>query len=200
MGRNFFPLSKKVRKKVRILELGCGSGANLWMIAKEGFDSYGIDFSKTALQLCRKILKKHSTDATLKLSSMNKIPFQANFFDAVVDIVSMQHIPFSEHYKVYQEIKRVLKAEGNFFSYHLGYKSYSYKHSGGKIIDKYTVDNIYNPNAPLANNGVTCFLTENAIENMLIKTGFKNISIENVNKTYNNRKFLIQYLVVEAQK
>src|SRR3989338_994735 len=36
----------------RVLDLGCGSGANTWFLAKEGKETYGIDSSPTAIKLC----------------------------------------------------------------------------------------------------------------------------------------------------
>ena len=53
MGRNFFSVSHEKRKDIKILETGCGSGANLWMITKEGFSTYGIDISQESLHLCK---------------------------------------------------------------------------------------------------------------------------------------------------
>ncbi len=199
-GATFFSIPEPERGKIKILEVGCGSGANLWMIAKEGFSAYGIDTSKEGLKLCSNMLTKWGVKATIKFGNMLEIPFNDNFFDAVIDVVSMQHICFSDHLKAYPEIKRVLKKDGKFFSYHLGNKSFSFKNGGGQIIDKFTIDNINNPNAPLANNGITCFLTEQAVEKLLSICGFININIENVIKTYNNRKIKVQYLIIKAQK
>ena len=54
MGRNYFSIEKTKRKAIKILEVGCGSGANLWMISKEGFDAYGIDLSQNAIELAKK--------------------------------------------------------------------------------------------------------------------------------------------------
>jgi ubiquinone/menaquinone biosynthesis C-methylase UbiE len=199
LGRNYFRLNKPERKKLKILELGCGSGANLWMMAKEGFTVSGVDNSSEGLELCTKMLEHWGVGSELSKGNIINLPYENNSFDSVVDVVSMQHLSFSEHTKAYAEIKRVLKPHGLFFSYHLGSKSYSYTPGGGRRIDKYTVDNISNPKAPLSNNGTTCFPTERSIEKILLSKGFRNISIENVIKTYQNRSMSIQYLAIEAQ-
>jgi ubiquinone/menaquinone biosynthesis C-methylase UbiE len=94
LGGAFFGITKYKRRKIRILELGCGSGANLWMIAKEGFSAHGIDFSKAGIHLCSKMLKKWKVKAEVKFGDMRNIPFRDNYFDVVIDIVSMQHISF----------------------------------------------------------------------------------------------------------
>ena len=40
-------------KTLRILDYGCGTGANLLFFKDKGFDVYGCDASKTAIQRCR---------------------------------------------------------------------------------------------------------------------------------------------------
>ena len=55
IGRNFNVLNKSQRKKIKILEVGCGPGGNLWMLAYEGFDVYGLDISVTSIKLAKKI-------------------------------------------------------------------------------------------------------------------------------------------------
>ena len=46
MGRNFFSKDALERKSINILEVGCGTGANLRLLAEEGFAAYGIELSK----------------------------------------------------------------------------------------------------------------------------------------------------------
>ncbi len=199
LGRYYFHLSRADRKKIRILEVGAGSGANLWMMAKEGFNVFGMDISKEGLKLCAKMLKYWSVIADLKVGDMTVLPYKDNYFDAVIDVVSMQHLTFTDHIKAYSEIKRVLKPGSRMFSYHLGNKSFSFKYGQGKLIDKFTIDNVNNMDAPLADNGITCFPNEKEIELVLNKLGFNDIDIENVVKTYRNRLIKIQYLIICAR-
>jgi len=51
LGRNLFKIPNESRKETRVLEVGCGSCSNLWVVAKEGFDAYGIDFSSESIAL-----------------------------------------------------------------------------------------------------------------------------------------------------
>jgi SAM-dependent methyltransferase len=200
LGINFFCIPRHRRKVVRILELGCGSGANLWMIAREGFAAYGIDQSPEGIRLCRQMLQKWDASAQLNVGSMLALPYEDGCFDAVVDVVSSQHLMFSDHAPLYREVLRILRPGGLFFSYHLGSKSYSYRQGGGKKLDRYTIDNIRNQHAPLANNGLTCFLSEKSVVRLLSSSGLRHINIENVIKSYDDRTKAIQYLVINARK
>ena len=44
---------KSPRKNIKILEIGFGSGSNLWFAAREGFDVYGIEASKIAVNFAK---------------------------------------------------------------------------------------------------------------------------------------------------
>ena len=106
MGRNFFHISHEKRKDIKILETGCGSGANLWMIAREGFDTYGIDLSAEAILLAQSMLDKHDVNANLSIQNMCNLNFQDSCFDAVVDVFSSYCLSKKEHLVYLQEIKR----------------------------------------------------------------------------------------------
>ena len=47
-------MKKKIKKRLKILEVGCGTGANLSFFIEEGFNTYGIDGSKVAIKLAKK--------------------------------------------------------------------------------------------------------------------------------------------------
>ncbi|MDP4840895.1 MAG: class I SAM-dependent methyltransferase [Alphaproteobacteria bacterium] len=87
-GPEFLFYSPGKRQDIKILETGCGSGANLWMIAREGFNTYGVDLSEASLTLCEKMLEKYNTQAQLSVQNMSAMDFDFNTFDAVVDVFS----------------------------------------------------------------------------------------------------------------
>ena len=117
MGRNFFPVPLEKRKEIKILEMGCGSGANLWMIAKEGFDAYGIDISQSGLSLCQTMLDNYGVSAKIQTADMAVAPFSDGYFDAVVDIFSSYCLTKQQFNDYLKNVNRILKHDGIFFSY-----------------------------------------------------------------------------------
>lgn len=197
LGGNYSTIPYGERSRLKVLELGCGSGANLWAVSKEGFDAYGIDIAPTGLELCRKMLEKWSASATVRLGDMTALPFEAGFFDVIFDVVSMQHLNMEQHFKSYSEVHRCLKKGGRFFSYHLGENSISLK-STSDMVDHCTVANI-GDGYPLANNGQTCFISANEVRRLLRDTGFKGVNIEKVSRSYGNQRQYIEYLSISAE-
>lgn len=200
LARYYFGIPREERKNVRILELGCGSGANLWMIAKEGFDVYGIDHAPTGIALCRDMLAFWGVSATLAVSDMRTLEFPDGFFDAVTDVVSVQHTDLEGHATTYLEVRRVLKPGGRFFQWHLSDASIAFRESGGNFVDESTVDNIANPTMPLHGNGLTCFLNPERARTLLIGAGFSDIETESTTRTYCERTKSMTYLSIHAQK
>ncbi len=101
-----------------MLEVGCGSGANLWMIAREGFEAHGLDLSQDGLALCEEMLRKWGTSASLKQGDMTNIDYENSFFDVLVDVFSSNCMPEKDFDRFLDEVSRVLKRGGRFFSYH----------------------------------------------------------------------------------
>ena len=115
IASNYFSVPAEERKDIRVLEVGSGSGANLWMLAKEGFDTYGLDSSEKGLELAKAHLKnKWDVVAKLTKGSFTELPYDDNYFDAVVDVVSLQHMNLKDSKTALSEISRVLKPCGRF--------------------------------------------------------------------------------------
>jgi len=100
----------------RVLDLSCGAGRNLIYLSKRGFDVYGIDCAPEGLKIIKGILKKEKIKSNLKLGNIfNKLPYEDNFFDAVVSVQVLQHGKVNEIKKAIKEIERVLKPRGLIF-------------------------------------------------------------------------------------
>lgn len=91
------------RKDLSILDVGCGTGANLEMLAQFG-DSEGVDVSDDALAFCRaKGLKVHKGLA-------EELPFGDESFDVVTALDVVEHL--DDDIAGLREMNRVLKKDG----------------------------------------------------------------------------------------
>jgi len=106
----------KKQKVKRVLDLGCGAGRNLVYLLEKGFDVYGIDCAPKGLEIIKERLKKEKRKYSLKLGNVfNNLPYEDNFFDAVISVQVLQHGKINEIKKAIKEIKRILKPRGLIF-------------------------------------------------------------------------------------
>jgi SAM-dependent methyltransferase len=116
IARHFYAANP--RSSVSILELGCGPGANLWYLAREGFSVFGIDGSAVAVERARRRLNDEVPGwrGDLTVGGIAALPFSDDGFDAVVDCEAISCNSFSESQSIYREAYRVLKPGGKMFS------------------------------------------------------------------------------------
>lgn len=113
VAKNFY---QKDRAKIKILEVGCGPGANIWYLAREGFDAYGIDGSQSAILQSTKRLEKEGLRAHLSVGDIVQLPYSSDFFDAVIDQECVYCNSKKDSEKILQGVKKVLKPNGLFYS------------------------------------------------------------------------------------
>jgi len=186
------------RAAIRVLEVGCGSGANLWMIAKEGFDTHGIDSSREGIALAEVHLReKWRVSATLVVGSFAALPYADACFDVVVDVVSLQHLNLTDSTVALADITRVLKPDGALFSHRLS--DLSVMRESGRRVDSATLDNISDARMPLANNGPTSFWSPDLARGMYARVGLAVESMERTGRTYPDGMF-VEYLSLVGLK
>lgn len=96
-----------IKKKFKVLDLGCGDGLNTSVLSKMGVkDVTGVDISDKLLKLAKKLNPKNK----FFLSSAEKLPFKNNIFDVVLVDSVFHH--FMSYPKAISEIRRVLKLRG----------------------------------------------------------------------------------------
>lgn len=203
MGRNFFYTKNNDRKKIRLLETGCGSGGNLKMLAKEKFDVYGLDNSNQAINVCKKILKSKNLKAKLKIQDMENLQYPKSSMDAVIDIFSSCCLDQSSGLKYIKKVQKILKRGGIFFSYFPSKNSDTWTQERNKnnFIDPYTLKGIFRKTAPYYGNNYSLrFLSVNEYSNILKRSKFKIQYLETTSRTYRSQKEYFEFIVVEAKK
>lgn len=106
--------SKSLKRKLKILDVGCGDGLILKSIYRVGkknnmkIDLYGLDLDKDAM-------KKIKIPSKLTFSSMTKIPFDNDTFDLVTCSQTLEHVSLRDIKITLKEVHRVLLPNGFFY-------------------------------------------------------------------------------------
>ena len=88
----------------KILDVGCGTGANLLMLSKYG-DAEGVDVSQDALTFCHERgLEK------VKLGAAEALPYEDGTFDLVTALDVVEHL--DDDLAGLREFRRVLRPDG----------------------------------------------------------------------------------------
>jgi len=153
------------KELIHVLDMGCGWGNNLKFLKDKGFCGVGVDISKTAIRHCK------SSGYKAYVCDFSKLTFYDNSFDIVFDRQAIQHNTTENIIKTLNEVKRVLKKGGVFFSIMISKADYD--------ID-------------------TTYITEQQAQKLL--TDFKIISIDKRSITLDNQKVKNEALIIHAQK
>ncbi len=95
-----------------LLEVGYGSGIFLPQLSKHAEKIYGIDIHLNN-KIVEETLLNFGTKAKLYSGSVEKIPFEDNFFDALISVSALEFVNDLDAACI--EIRRILKNDGNLF-------------------------------------------------------------------------------------
>jgi SAM-dependent methyltransferase len=103
-----------------IAEIGCGTGNNLLFFASEGCRVSGLDYSATALMVARDLLAENELEASLVAGDVTQpLPWKSESYDIVIDRGCLTHVSHKDLKSLLNEIHRILKPGGHFFSFTL---------------------------------------------------------------------------------
>jgi len=92
----------------RILDLGCGTGRHTVLLADEKCEVYGCDFSQKAIDMISQLI----SDGHFSCCDMAALPYEDEFFDALLCHHVLQHGMSNDVQQAICEIKRVLRPGG----------------------------------------------------------------------------------------
>ena len=92
----------------KILDVGCAKGFLVKDFIDQGIDAYGIDISEYAIKNCIE-----GSEKKIKCANALNIPFEDNYFDAVISLNTIHNLDRDECKRAINEILRVGKK--NFF-------------------------------------------------------------------------------------
>ena len=192
IARNFYSVSD--RRAMRLLEIGCGPGANVWFMAREGFSVSGIDGSTTAIQHAQERLANEGLTADLHVGDFAQLPWPDATFDGVVENVSFCCNPISAIERALNEVHRVLQPGAPFISSFFSDKTWGY--GEGEMTERDGFSNL--PDGPLADKGFCFFLSRDRVSEVFRR--FTETNVERVSWTLGGEQHLIEQLVVTCRK
>jgi SAM-dependent methyltransferase len=189
VARNFY---SKDRNNIKILEIGCGPGANIWYLDREGFDAYGIDGSETAINKAKKRIPK----AHLHVGDITNLKYDDNFFDAVVDVECLYSNNLNNSRIILKQISRVLKKTGLFYSRTFSDEMFI----GNSPTDPNKFEYFKIDEGPLKNKGFVRLIDKKGIKN-IYGLDFNVISIDKLEYTqFNSMEKISEWIIISEKK
>ena len=167
----------KTPAETRILEVGCGTGSNLWFAAREGFAVAGADGSRSAIAYARKRFDEDRLSGDLQVMDFTApYPWPDNHFDLAIDRCSLVSSGMSGAQKAIRNVNHVLKAGGRFLS--IGYASENIGLAKAKRID----DGLYTDLSagPLQGIGQLCFWSEEDVRQLYDPHAWKIVEMSHI--------------------
>jgi len=97
------------RRGMHVLDIGCGTGADLQPYLSAGCRVSGVDRSRSMLRTARRRL---GSEADLHLCNATRLPFPDGSFDLVLASLTLHEIPPEDREAVIGEMRRVIRVEG----------------------------------------------------------------------------------------
>jgi ubiquinone/menaquinone biosynthesis C-methylase UbiE len=97
------------KKGMKVLDIGCGTGAQLAIYQKEDCEVFGIDLSEPMLRVARENL---GNESVLTNGDASKIPYPEHTFDLVLSSLFLHQLGAELRSAGLREAIRVLKPEG----------------------------------------------------------------------------------------
>ncbi len=107
-------VDKFLKKRKKILAIGCGCGREVFALSKKGYDVFGIDISKEMIKKAKEISEKSNIKAKLKAGDVSKMDFGKEEYDAVIlfNCIINQIPSHKKRKKVIKNIHKSLKKRG----------------------------------------------------------------------------------------
>ena len=182
------------RAKTKILDFGCGAGSNTWYLAREGFDTFAFDGSKSAVGRVQKRLEEEHLEADLRVRDALNLDYEQESFDCIIDNAVI-YANLSENIrKMFEEVYGLLKKGGKLFS--VSFSTNTTGYGIGKRLEENTYSDIQE--GCLADRGTAHFFDKKELHDILNGCGFLNIRIDTL--AYTDNGALIEQFLVQAER
>ncbi|NCB91671.1 MAG: methyltransferase domain-containing protein [Clostridia bacterium] len=106
-------------KKLRILDVGCGTGFFTILLAKEGHEVIGTDLTPEMIEHSRELAKEEGADCSFLVMDAENLEFEDESFDLIISRNLTWTLPHVE--QAYKDWHRVLKKDGILLNFDANY-------------------------------------------------------------------------------
>lgn len=198
VARNFYAAPD--RASVRFLEVGFGTGANLWLLAREGFSANGIEGSSAAAGIARARLDEECPgwnaaprSAEIVVGDMTKLSWPDDSFDALIDSEAVYCNDFEESCSIYREMHRVAKIGGRLFV-----RTFATGSWGDGVGTPVGARRYVAESGPLAGKGASRFTSESELAELLGPWKIDEVNL--ITRTWDAHRHVIREWIVEGRK
>ena len=153
---------ERPRSRVHILELGCGTGSNLWFAAREGFAVTGVDASASAVARARERFTEDQLTGTFLEADFTAFEVTPGRFDLAIDRASITCCGRRHAARAIENVHHALREGGRMFFNPYG-KDHASFGSGREGPDEVWLDI---SRGTLAGFGQICFYDESDIRSV----------------------------------
>jgi SAM-dependent methyltransferase len=182
------------RKAVRLLDLGSGTGACTWFMAREGFSVSAIDGSATAIGRLETRLSADGLTVDARVGDFVTLPWPDGTFDGVVDNGALCGNRFDACRTAVAEVVRVLKPGGVFCSANLSDRSWGY--GLGRRVEPGGFTDI--TDGPLAGKGFTLFMGRAQVDELYAP--LEGTTVERTEWTLGGMAHRVEFWIVTGRK
>lgn len=195
VARNFYKVED--RKKIKILDFGCGVGAVSWFIAREGFDLYAFDGSINAIEKAKKMFEEKKLIGKFEVKDASELSYRDEEFDSIIDSATISMNTMENIERILKEAYRVLKKDGKMISTGLWNSKIT-----GYGTGEYLGNNTYREltEGLLAHRGTVHFFTKEEVFKIWTRIGFRDLKIDEQFRTEDGGKISFGTYSIIAKK
>jgi len=104
------------KSTVKLLDFGCGSGRNTYMMLEQGYNVYAVDCNEFSLEIVRGMAESQGKTITTKRNDETDIPFEDDLFDCIIAFGATFLLPDAKRRVLMSNLSRVLKPSGKLFA------------------------------------------------------------------------------------
>ena len=196
IARNFYKV--KNIKEIKILEIGSGTGANLWFCAREGFSVIGLEGSQTAIDRMENRFKDENLTSFITymkagdyFNTLDEI--EDNSIDAIIDSESLYCNSFNRSKEIVVKSFNKLKVGGVMMSLTFADGTWG---MSGKECDYHAV---MPDTGPMSGKGFSRYTTRDDIEKLY---KLKNNIIDRVERQeyFHSEEEVVKEWIIELKK